>query len=185
LSERRRVSRKSIGKRVSISKFQTKTSLQPARECAKLCLSHVAQEENMMKTLVRFRSNKFPPYEGEEEQINPGLYGKRLAEYLVEKLKEMKIETEQIIPEDWGWYIPIRNDGFRLAICCAHQKSGDDPSAWSQDDTFVCSTDPPKPVFRKWFKKIDATEQLGRLIAAMDRILTSDSEIRDVEWEDE
>jgi phosphotransferase system glucose/maltose/N-acetylglucosamine-specific IIC component len=30
---------------------------------------------------VTFRSNKFPPYEEEEKQINPGLCGKRLAEY--------------------------------------------------------------------------------------------------------
>jgi len=35
-----------------------------------------------MKTQVEFRSSRFPPYDGEEEQINPGLWGKRLAEYL-------------------------------------------------------------------------------------------------------
>ena len=35
-----------------------------------------------MKTQVEFRSSKFSPYEGEEEQINPGLWGKRLAELL-------------------------------------------------------------------------------------------------------
>jgi hypothetical protein len=34
-----------------------------------------------MKTQVEFRSSKFPPYGGEQEQINPGLWGKRLAEY--------------------------------------------------------------------------------------------------------
>ncbi len=33
-----------------------------------------------MKTQVEFRSSKFPPYDGEHEQINPGLWGKRLAE---------------------------------------------------------------------------------------------------------
>ena len=32
-----------------------------------------------MKTQVEFRSKKSPPYDGEEEQINPGLWGKRLA----------------------------------------------------------------------------------------------------------
>ncbi len=41
-----------------------------------------------MKTQVEFRSSKFPPYEGEQEQINPGLWGKRLAEYFVRKLSE-------------------------------------------------------------------------------------------------
>ena len=38
-----------------------------------------------MKTQVEFKSSKFPPYDGEEEQINPGLWGRKLAEYLVEK----------------------------------------------------------------------------------------------------
>jgi len=56
-----------------------------------------------MKTQVEFRSSKFPPYEGEEEQINPGLWGKRLAEYLVQKLTEKGIKTEEIIGEDWGY----------------------------------------------------------------------------------
>jgi hypothetical protein len=129
-----------------------------------------------MKTQVTFRSSKFPPYEGEEEQINPGLWGKRLAEYFVEKLKELGIETRDIIPEDWGWYIPIENDGLRLAICCGHQ-SGD-------DDEFLCFTDPATPIIRKLFRKIDASEQLSRLVEAMDKILSSDPEIRDVEWMD-
>ena len=39
-----------------------------------------------MKTQVEFGSSKFPPYEGEEEQVNSGLWGKRLAEYLVQSL---------------------------------------------------------------------------------------------------
>lgn len=127
-----------------------------------------------MKTEVKFRSDKFPPYEGEEEQINPGLWGKRLAEYLVENLNGMGIETEKIIAEDWGWYIPIKNDGFRLAICCGHHADS--------DDAFLCFTDPATPVFRKLFRKIDATEQLGRVVATLDQILSSDPDIRDVEW---
>lgn len=129
-----------------------------------------------MNTKVTFRSHKFPPYEGEEEQINPGLWGKRLAEYLVKNLKGMGIEAEESIPEDWGWYIPIKNKGFRLAICCGHQ-NGD-------DDEFLCFTEPATPIIKKFFKKIDATEKLGRLIAAMEEILAADPEIRDIEWTD-
>jgi hypothetical protein len=48
-----------------------------------------------MKTQFEFRSSKFPPYEGEEEQINPGLWGKRLAEYLVKKLAEKGSRPEK------------------------------------------------------------------------------------------
>jgi hypothetical protein len=40
-----------------------------------------------MKTSLEFRSDQFPPYDGEENQINPGCWGKRLAEYLQQNLK--------------------------------------------------------------------------------------------------
>lgn len=127
-----------------------------------------------MKTLVSFKSDKFPPYETEQDQINPGVWGKRLAEYLVEKFKEHGLETEEIIPEDWGWYIPIKNEGFRLAICCGHQ-DGD-------DDEFLCFTQPDKPIVKKFLKTIDATAQLGRLVTAIEAILAADPDIRSVEW---
>lgn len=127
-----------------------------------------------MKTQVEFRSDKFPPYEDEEEEINPGLWGKRLAEYLVLKLSEQGVSTDELIPEDWGWYIPVKNDGFRLALCCGHQ--------YGDDDQFLCFTDPKTPLVRKFFKKIDAAPQLSRLVEALERILASDPDIREVVW---
>jgi hypothetical protein len=127
-----------------------------------------------MKTQAEFRSSKFPPCEGEEEQINPGLWGKRLAEYLVAKLAEKGIATDEMIAEDWGWYLPVRNDAFRLAVCCGHQDG--DP------DEFLCFTDPSTPIVKKWFKKIDVTAELTRLTAALHDILSSDPDIRDLVW---
>jgi hypothetical protein len=125
-----------------------------------------------MKTQFEFRSSKFPPYEGEEEQINPGLWGQRLAEYLVQQLAMKGIATEAIIAEDWGWYIPVPNEGFRLALCCGHQ-DGD-------DDEFLVFTEPATPIIKKFFKKIDATPQLTRLTEALEQILASDPDIRDL-----
>ena len=127
-----------------------------------------------MKTQVEFRSSKFPPYEGEEEQINPGLWGRRLAEYLVEHLRSRGIETDEPIAEDWGWYVPVQNEGFRLGLCCGHQ-SGD-------DDEFLCFTDPDTPFVRKFFRKIDITAQLTRLTEALQQILAADPDIREVRW---
>ncbi len=129
-----------------------------------------------MKTQVEFRSSKFPPYEGEEEEINPGLWGKRLAEYLVQKLADRGIKTLGIIGEDWGYYIPVENAGFKLAICCGHQ-NGD-------QDEFLCFTDPGTPIVKKLFKKIDATGQLSRLTEPLRQILSADPEIRDVIWKE-
>ncbi len=127
-----------------------------------------------MKTQVEFRSPKFPPYEGEEEEINPGLWGKRLTEYLAQKLADHGIQTDEMAVEDWGCYLPIRNDGFRLALCCGHQ-NGD-------DDQFLVFTDPRSPKVRKLFRTIDATRQLTRVLDALRKILESDHEIREIVW---
>ncbi|MGC3982613.1 MAG: hypothetical protein QM808_15295 [Steroidobacteraceae bacterium] len=129
-----------------------------------------------MKTQVEFRSSKFPPYEGEEEQINPGLWGKRLAEYLVEKLAAKGIETEGMSAEDWGWHVSVRNEGFPIALCCGHQ--------YGDDDEFLCFTDPHTPIVRKFFKKIDVTVELARLTEALQQILASDPDIREIVWMD-
>ena len=126
-----------------------------------------------MKTFVEFRSDKFPSY-GEEELINPGLWGKRLAEYFVAKLPAHGLVAGEPIAEDWGWYVPIVVDGAALALCCGHQ-DGD-------DDQFLVFTDPPKPVTRKLFKRIDVTPQLARLVRAVDAILAADPDIRDLSW---
>ena len=129
-----------------------------------------------MKTQVEFRSAKFPPYEGEEERVNPGLWGKRLAEYLVQRLAEWGIKTGEMIAEDWGWYVPVENEGFRLALCCGHQ-DGD-------DDEFLVFTDPSAPIIKKLFKKIDATAELTRLTEVLREILSSEAEITDVVWKE-
>jgi hypothetical protein len=127
-----------------------------------------------MKTQVEFKSSKFPPYEGEEEEINPGLWGKRLAEYLVQKLADEGVETKGIIAEDWGYYVPVSNEGFKLALCCGHQ-NGD-------DDEFLCFTEPSKPIVKKLFKKVDATAQLSRLTGVLEKILSSDPDIKEIMW---
>ncbi len=92
----------------------------------------------------------------------------------MEKLNERGIATEPFVAEDWGWYLPVKNEGFRLALCCGHQ-CGD-------DDQFLVFTDPVEPTFRKLFKTIDASPQLTRLTAVLDEILMSDPSIAETMW---
>jgi hypothetical protein len=129
-----------------------------------------------MKTHVEFRSTKFPPYDGEEDEINPGLWGRRLTEYLAGKLAEYGIATEEMILEDWGCYLPVKNEGFRLALCCGHQDG--------EDDRFTVFTDPATPKVKKLFRTLDATPQLTRLVEALREILEADPQIREIEWQD-
>jgi hypothetical protein len=130
-----------------------------------------------MQARVEFRSDKFPPYEGEQEQINPRLWGRHLAEYLKQKLTGLAIETGEIGFEDWGCVLPVKNESFVLWVGCGHQ--------YGDDDVFLCFIEPSKPVVRKLFKKIDTTEQVARLVKALENILVSDPDIRDVRWLDD
>ena len=129
-----------------------------------------------MRTQVEFRSDKFPPYDGEEEQINPGLWGRRLTEYLSGKLEAKGIKTGSMAVEDWGCYLPIHLGDGRLALCCGHQ-DGD-------NDEFLVFTDPGSPITTRWFKKIDRTSEFTKLLDTLTDILESDPEIKDIVWHD-
>jgi hypothetical protein len=52
-----------------------------------------------MKTYVEFRSDRFPPEQSEDERINPGIYGKRLAGFLVDGLRGENFEPEEPLAE--------------------------------------------------------------------------------------
>lgn len=126
-------------------------------------------------TRFEFRSSKFPPYPGEEEQINPGLWGRRLAEYLKERLARRGIESGDIVLEDWGCLRPVKNEAFALALACGHQSG--------EDDEFLCFIEPSAPCVRKLFRKIDTTREVERLSRAVQQVLSSDPDIRELRCE--
>jgi hypothetical protein len=127
-----------------------------------------------MKTQVEFRSDKFPAYENEEHEINPGRYGKRLAEFLAAGLRTRGFEPEELIAEDWGWVVPIKNDGFKLWVGCGNYEE--------YPDGFLCFIEPHAPVIRKLFKKIDAQARVEALQTAMDAVLSGQAGIQDKKW---
>lgn len=127
-----------------------------------------------MITHVEFRSSMFPPYEGEEETINPGCWGQRLVEFLGPKLENEGLVVGEAFAEDWGWILPVENEKFDLWIGAGHQ--------YEPDDLFLCFIHPDKPFVRKWFKKIDTVEDVEVVKAALSKVLDEESEITNVEW---
>jgi len=132
-----------------------------------------------MRTHVEFISNAFPPYPGEEGEINPGIWGKRLAEFIVSKLPSHGIQAGGFYSEDWGWEIPIKNEAFPIFIGCGNQT---EPGSTS----FLCFIDPSKPEIRKGlFKKVSTVADVGRVADALDAILKSHPDIKDLRWRKE
>ena len=126
-----------------------------------------------METHVEFRSDRFPPYEGECDEVNPGLYGKRLAEFLSAGLRSRDFEAGEPIAEDWGWIVPIRSEPFPLSVGCGHYQE--------YPDGFLCFIHPSQPTIRRWFRKIDTTGRVTALRAAIDQRLT-EAGVRDKRW---
>ena len=127
-----------------------------------------------MLTHVEFRSDRFPPYENEEEKVNPGLWGQRLAEFLRDRLRTEGIDTGEPFSEDWGWVLPIANQEFRLWIGCANYQE--------YPDGYLCFIEPHQPYIRKLFKQIDTRETIVALQQSMDKVLTEDAGIRAKRW---
>lgn len=128
-----------------------------------------------MRTHLEFRSSSFPPYEGEEDQINPGRFGRRLAEFLQGQLAEQGIPTQPIYPEDWGWAIPVVNEEFGLWVGCGNYEE--------YPDGFLCFIEPSKPQIRRWlFKTIDTTPMVEHVAAALEKALVALPDVRDLRW---
>jgi hypothetical protein len=127
-----------------------------------------------METHVEFRSDRFPPVDGEEQLINPNLWGKRLADFLREGLRSEGFETNKPIPEDWGWIVPVINKLFPLWIGCGHYAE--------YQDGFLCFIEPHTPVVWKFLKRVDTRDRIEALRQAMDKVLSEEAGIRCKRW---
>ena len=67
-----------------------------------------------------FKSSLFEITKGEDDETNPGCYGKSLASWLSLKLKEFGYDDLEIIPEDWGWCVMCSRDIGLLWVGCGN-----------------------------------------------------------------
>ncbi len=127
-----------------------------------------------MRTHVEFRSSKFPPTDGEDELANPGIHGRRLAEYLQSELAKRSVQTGEAFAEDWGWVVPLPNQPFTMWLGCSNYQE--------YEDGHLCLIEPSRPYIRRWLRRIDTREAVEHVASLLDTILRSDPEIRDVRW---
>jgi hypothetical protein len=128
----------------------------------------------MMLTYVEFRSDLFPAEPDEAGTAGPGVYGRSLAMFLAGELRGEGFVCGQPFLGDWGWCIPIENDGFKLWIGCGHYPE--------HPDGFLCFIEPHTPIIRKLFARLDTRPRVEALQQAMDTVLSGHPLIRDKRW---
>lgn len=65
---------------------------------------------------------------GEDAATNPGRYGRAMALWLAEKIRERGQVVEEVFGEDWGWCILLAKHPYRLWIGCGNRF--DSESEW-------------------------------------------------------
>ena len=127
-----------------------------------------------MLTHVEFKSDAFPPYDTESQEVNPGRFGKRLAEFLAKALENQGEAVGEITSEDWGWVIPIQNSEYKLWIGVGNYEE--------YPDGFLCFLEPHEEYVRKLWRKISTEERLSRLRERVDIALKGHGRVRDIKW---
>ena len=121
------------------------------------------------------RSEKFQPLCNEDKEIvNPGMYGKALAEYLRHALENDGYEIEFVCPEDFGWWIEIFGMPFILGVMvCRSQERG-------EENLFACAAS-REPGQKAWswrhLRRISTSPLVDQLLESIYRIFMEDKDV--------
>lgn len=130
-----------------------------------------------------FTSSKFDIEPGEDEEINPRIYGRQLAVWLKARLEQSGYTVEDVITEDWGRCLMCSREPFRLWVGCGNLRDydtaqpGDGPPA-KEDVTWHCFATGEVPFWKRLFQNVDTGQAVSKLHTDLGNILRSDSEIR-------
>ncbi len=75
-----------------------------------------------------FASSAFPAEPGEDDATNSGIFGRALARWLAERLRERGIPAGEVFAEDFGWVFAVESQPNALYVVCA--SSGEGPDHW-------------------------------------------------------
>ena len=120
--------------------------------------------------LLEFESSLFAVAPGEDEETNPGIYGKALAHWLRERLRAAGVPAGDVIAEDFGWCVPVDSTPHALYVACASAEDG--PGRWR---VFAFAEG---GVMARLFGKDKSAESLDRLFTAVRSCLEAEPGIR-------
>lgn len=79
----------------------------------------------MHSPILMFHSTRFAAEPGEDLLTNPGIVGRQLAEWLAVQLPKQGYATGgDVMPEDFGWCVPVADEHCALHVACANAEEG-------------------------------------------------------------
>ncbi len=151
-----------------------------------------------MNTRVEFKSAAFPKYPNEDaELVNSNCWGKRLAEFVRDSLPKHGIQTEDILCEDWGWLVNVKNPDFPLWIACGVQDESSDSDEEREDEGSTSQSTPAggsgvtqfcvfvtaePSLIQRWFKRVDTKPAVQKVVDGLRRLFESSPDIQEATW---
>ena len=124
---------------------------------------------------VTFQTDFFKPVAGEEAQTNPGRYGRALAQWLAEKLRERGVALEGIVPEDFGWMVMVSHKPFKLWLACANTEGS--RNEWSVFPVAEAS------MVQRLLRRINPASEVEKLRVHLVELVPSIPGVSNVSWE--
>lgn len=79
----------------------------------------------MHSPVLMFESSRFEIQQDEDELTNPGIFGRRLAEWMAHELPTQGYRAlGEVIPEDFAWCVPVAAEDCELYVACANAQNG-------------------------------------------------------------
>jgi hypothetical protein len=116
---------------------------------------------------IHVRSSRFAIEPGEDDETNPEIYGRALAQWLATQLPAYGWRVKGCIAEDFGRLVELEDPKFRVFVACASGHDG--PDSW-QAFTFVEGGG-----ILGIFSKSEKQRLADRLLSDVERALRSDS----------
>jgi hypothetical protein len=134
-----------------------------------------------MKEGYWFRSSMFQIEPGEDEAINPGIYGRQLALWLKDQLESRGQSVVDVIPEDFGWCVRCQVSPFLLWIGCGSLTEPSQAMPAAENVVWHCFVVGEVPFIFRFFKKHNMEPELFRMDGLLREILGAEPTIQLVE----
>ena len=124
---------------------------------------------------IHARSSRFAIEPGEDNETNPGIFGRALAQWLAVQLPAFGWRVKGCVAEDFGRLVEVEDPKFRLFVACASGHDGAD--SW-QAFTFAEGGG-----LLGLLSKSEKQRLADRLLSDVERALRSDPSTQDIRLE--
>lgn len=118
-----------------------------------------------------FTSSIFQVEPGEDDEVNPGRYGRQLAVWLKSRLEDRGYEVEPVIAEDWGRCLMLSRKPFSLWVGCGNVDDIGRSEAEPSEIVWHCFPVAEVPFFKRIFGEPDTAAALLKLNSDLESIL--------------